>query len=117
MINYARGASTVKSCQLLAAPTVVYGFGIAYGVLLTRHPPGVSLPTLTEGSVSVADAILLSLGVATTGSFLDFELSSMLSRRLALIEMLLLISLAGATLYSAATSALEALREDRHGEQ
>jgi hypothetical protein len=110
------GASATGTVLALGPAMVIMSFAIIYGVLSLADEPAVSMAT---GSAHLVDVYLLLFGVASTGGFLDLTLHGRAARVLALTEMLLMVSVAGGSLYVATRAAwvrlLDVVR--RRGEQ
>jgi hypothetical protein len=92
-----RGAHIPTTLLGLAPAVIVIGFGTVYAVQMRGPHPGVNV----RGTPHMVDALLLSFGVATTGGFLDLSPHSLMVRIEALVEMLLMVGIAGGSAFAA----------------
>lgn len=99
----------------LSPPVVVVGFATFYGNRMLSNPPGL-VSTNVAGPLRLIEPILLSVGIGTTGGFLDLAPKSAMVRWGALAEMLILVSLVGGTVYSVVAAGLRELRAERRQE-
>lgn len=99
----------------LSPPVVVVGFATFYGNRMLSNPPGL-VSTNVAGPLRLIEPILLSVGIGTTGGFLDLSPKSAIVRWGALAEMLILVSLVGGTVYSVVAAGLRELRAERRQE-
>ena len=97
------GASVPKTALGMSPSVIVIGFAVYYGSLMIGTHPSVDVVATAEPHL--VDAFLLSLGMASTGGFFDFALKSVEVRVAALIEMLLMVTVAGGSLYAGARAA------------
>jgi len=116
--GYARGAAIHRLLLGLAPVTIVFAFAIAYAFWLIGAAPDIFTPpqsATTPQTLPMAptwvDALLLSLAIASTGGFLDMQLRTEPVRWVAYLEMLLMVSVAGATIYGIAQAIWGALRD------
>jgi hypothetical protein len=92
------GASVPRTALGMAPVSVILGFAIVFGAFM--HGMHASV-TVTTASPHLVDAFLLSFGIASTGGFLDLGLRGLAARVAAFFEMLLMVSVAGSSLYTA----------------
>ena len=98
MMGRRAGAYLPRILVGLSPAALVTGFAALYSVQMLGLHPGVNVP---QRPAHMVDAFLLSFGVATTGGFLDLSPHSLTVRVEALVEMLLVVSLAGGSMFIA----------------
>ena len=91
------GADLAKVALGMAPATIILGCAVYYGACMIIAPPSVVV-TATPNP-HLVDAFLLSVGMASTGGFFDLALRATAPRVVALAEMLLMVSVAGSSLY------------------
>jgi hypothetical protein len=97
------GASIPKTALGMFPSVIVLGFAVYYGLhMMGRHP---SVTVAATSAPHLVDALLLSLGMASTGGFFDLGLHTTAVRVAAFLEMLLMVSVAGSSLYVGAQAA------------
>jgi hypothetical protein len=101
------GADTPKTALGMSPSTIVLGFAVYYGLLMRGSHPSVTV-TATHAP-HLVDAFLLSLGMASTGGFFDIGLHTTTVRVVAFAETLLMVSVAGGSLYVGARAAWDRL--------
>jgi hypothetical protein len=102
------GARVFPTLWGLAIPVIIVGFAAYYAHQMAAGHIASSLAAPAQ--LSMADALMLSLSVATTSGFLDLALQSSGLRRVAFTEMLLVMSVAGASVAQLAIGAWGWLR-------
>jgi hypothetical protein len=103
IMSWRGGANIPKTALGMSPAGIVLGFAFYYGLLMMgRHP---SVTIMTTGAPHLVDAFLLSLGMASTGGFFDLGLHTTAVRVAAFAEMLLMVSVAGSSLYVGAQAA------------
>jgi hypothetical protein len=101
------GASMLKTALGMSPSIIVFGFAIYYGSLMGGNNPSV---TVAVSKVPhLVDAFLLSVGMASTGGFFDLGLHTTVVRVVAFAEMLLMVTVAGSSLYVGAHAVWERL--------
>lgn len=104
-VGYVRGARLGRTLLGLTPIFIVISFAIIYSWLSTTSP-GMTSQLLTspraEAPPTWVDDLLLSLDVASFGGFLDLQPHSLDLRWAAYVEMLLMASVGGVTLYHTA---------------
>jgi hypothetical protein len=76
---------------------IVLGFAVYYGSLMRGSDPAVTVTA--TGAPHLVDTFLLSLSLASTGGLFDLGLHTTVVRVVAFAEMLLMVSVAGRSLY------------------
>jgi hypothetical protein len=104
------GASVPKTALGMTPSIVVMGFAVYYGSLMRGIDPSLTIPTTK--APHLVDAFLLSIGMASTGGFFDLNLRATAVRVVAFAEMLLIVSIAGGSLYVAAGAIWDRLRDN-----
>lgn len=99
-LSFARrqGASIARTLLGLGPALLITGFAIFYGFFARGNTPSVVVGQPTH----MVDVFLLSFGIASTGGFLDVGLHGLAVRVAALLEMLLMVTVAGSSLAVAA---------------
>jgi len=98
-----------KTALGMAPSAIVLGFAVFYGFAMRGSHPSVAI-TATKVP-HLVDALLLSFGLASTGGFFDLGLRTLTVRVVAFAEMLLMLSIAGGSLYLAAHAVWDRLGE------
>jgi hypothetical protein len=105
-----RGAS-LRSCLLgFAAPFAVTAFSLVYALLLMWGDITIAA---SESPAHIADAELLSIGVATTAGTFDYQFVNTPARIAVLMEIVLLLGIVGSSLYALARRIFDAMRSAR----
>lgn len=103
------GASMPKTALGMSPSVIVLAFAVYYGSLMLGSHPSVIVAATT--APHLVDAFLLSLGMASTGGFFDLALRATAVRVAAFAEMLLMVSVAGGSLYAGARAAWDRLSD------
>jgi hypothetical protein len=107
-LSWRGGAAIWKTALGLAPACILILFAVFFGYHMNGPRPdvvGVASPP------RMIDAFLVSIGIASTGGFLDVKLSQLGVRVAALVEMLLMVTVAGGSLYTAGHEAWSKLTE------
>ncbi|WP_181649888.1 hypothetical protein [Streptomyces sp. WAC00263] len=99
-LSFARrqGASIARTLLGLGPALLIIGFAIFYGFFARGNAPSI----VVGQQPHMVDVFLLSFGIASTGGFLDVGLHGLAVRVAALLEMLLMVTVAGSSLAVAA---------------
>ena len=103
-----RGGALLSNTALGMSPSIiVLGFAVYYGSLMMGSDPAVTVAA--TGAPHLVDTFLLSLSLASTGGLFDLGLHTTVVRVVAFAEMLLIVSVAGRSLYIGAHAVLDKL--------
>ncbi|MGW8970126.1 hypothetical protein [Streptomyces platensis] len=99
-LSFARrqGASISRALIGLGPALLIIRFAIFYGFFARGNAPSV----VVGQQPHMVDVFLLSFGIASTGGFLDVGLHGLAVRVAALLELLLMVTVAGSSLAVAA---------------
>jgi hypothetical protein len=96
------GSNLPRTAVGLTSATIIVLFALFFGIFVRGHDPSVAA---TSTPPHMVDPFLVSFGTALTGGFFDVALHGLLVRIGALVEMLLTVSVAGGSLYTASNNA------------
>jgi hypothetical protein len=101
--GFLQGARPGRILLGLTPITIVMGFAIVYSCWAIGKTPAVIIGPPPGSAANWVDTLLLSFDVASFGGFLDLVLQSHIVRWTAYLEMLLMGSFGGITLFRTAT--------------
>lgn len=106
-----RRGARVTTCLLgISAPVTLALFATAYGWFLL---PGHGIKASAGGRLHLVDPLLLAVGIATTDGTFDYQLHGYWARLAGLMEMLLLLTIAGTTAFAVARKILRSVQAPR----
>jgi hypothetical protein len=106
-----RRGARLSPCLLgISAPVTIAFFAAVYGCLLLH---GGGIKSSAGGRLHLVDPLLLAVGIATTDGTFDYLLHGYWARLAVLLEMLMLLTIAGTTAFTVARQALRSLQPTR----
>ncbi|MFI5987662.1 hypothetical protein ACIBEA_43240, partial [Streptomyces sp. NPDC051555] len=94
----------------ISVPVTLALFATIYGWLLL---PGHGITASAGGRLHLVDPLLLAVGIATTDGTFDYLLHGYWARQAVLLEMLMLLTIAGTTAFAVARQILRSLQAPR----